>query len=149
MGPCETELLTAWSLGVGKPDAGTAWADALGAEVAVGAAWLPRRARAFQVVVAFEDEAGGRWGGEEGGGRREDFEGIAWAFTVLCSRACPIPFYGECGQYTGTPNWCGGVPIGGERDGREGRNGGGVPLGTSCAVSREEVCECGWVVLGV
>ena len=52
-----------WSFGVGKTDAGTAWVDALRAEVGVAAAWLPRRARAFQVVVAFEDDAGGRWGG--------------------------------------------------------------------------------------
>jgi len=48
-----------WSFGVGKPDAGTAWADALRAGVVVAATWLPRQARAFQVVVAFEDKAGG------------------------------------------------------------------------------------------
>jgi len=44
-------------------------------------------------------------GGEEGGGRRDDFEGIAWAFAVFCSCACPIPFYGECGQCAGAPNF--------------------------------------------
>ena len=59
----------------------------------------------------------------------------------------PIP--GGMRSVRQRPQRCGVVPIRSERDGREGRNGGGVTLGTSCSVRREEISGWVWVGLGV
>lgn len=50
-------------------------------------------------------------------------------------------------QSTGAAWYCEVVAVGGEGDRVEGGNGGGghVPLGTSCAVGRGNISECGWV----
>ena len=83
--------------------------------------------------------------------RMEDgAERVSKDSSRLSPTSVPVPVQGGsiihvgCVSCHGAPNWCRVVPVGRERDGMEGRHGGGyVPLNTSCAVGRGEVGECG------